>query len=141
MRSSSAPDASWPAAPAAEILAQTAAPLPLLGASSAPATPPAEQEPPPPLGERAAKSDGRRASNTRTGHLTVHELLSQGMALKAIGRRLQMNVKTVRKYARAEHPEHLIAPNPPPGRDVPGAFKLYLQTRIEQEPETDNQLL
>ncbi|QSB17552.1 ISL3 family transposase [Natronosporangium hydrolyticum] len=113
---------------------------------TAPATPPAEQAPSPPLGEQsglppAAKSEGRRASNARARHAAVHELLAQGVALRGISRRLQMNVKTVRKYARAEHPEQLIAPNPPTGRDVLGAFKPYLQTRIEQEPEIGNQLL
>jgi hypothetical protein len=52
-----------------------------------------------------------------------------------------MNVKTVRKYARAQSPEQLLGPNPPSGRDVLGAFKPYLHARLEEEPAGNATLL
>ena len=88
-----------------------------------------------------ARPEGRRASNARTRHAAVHELLTQGIALKAIGRALQLNVKTVRKYARAQAPEQLVSPNPPTGRSVLAAFKPYLHSRVEQEPEASTDRL
>jgi DNA-binding NarL/FixJ family response regulator len=88
-------------------------------------TPEAGGDPQPTEGE-PAQAEGRRADNTRSRHAAVHQLLAQGLALKAISRTLQINVKTVRKYARAQIPEQLLSPNPPTGRDVLGTFKPYL---------------
>lgn len=88
-----------------------------------------------------ARPEGRRANNARTRHAAVHELLAQGMALKAISRALQLNVKTVRKYARAQTPEQLVSPNPPTGRSVLAAFKPYLHSRVEQEPDASTDTL
>lgn len=87
------------------------------------------------------RPEGRRADNARTRHAAVHELLAQGVALKAISRSLQLNVKTVRKYARAQAPEQLVSPNPPTGRSVLAAFKPYLHTRVEQEPDASTDTL
>lgn len=88
-----------------------------------------------------ARPEGRRTSNARTRHAAVHELLAKGMALKAISRALQLNVKTVRKYARAQAPEQLVSPNPPTGRSVLAAFKPYLHSRVEQEPDASTDML
>lgn len=97
--------------------------------------------PPPPSHDASARAEGRRASNARARHAAVHELLAHGLALKAISRALQLNVKTVRKYARAQAPEQLVSPNPPTGRSVLAAFKPYLDTRVEQEPEASTDTL
>lgn len=96
---------------------------------------------PQPADDAPALAKGRRADNTRSRHAAVHQLLTQGLALKAISRALQMNVKTVRKYARAQSPEQLLGPNPPTGRDVLGAFKPYLHARLEEEPTAGNAAL
>lgn len=95
----------------------------------------------PPANDEPAQAQGRRADNTRSRHATVHRLLSQGLALKAISRQLQMNVKTVRKYARVQDPEQLFGPNPPGGRDVLGAFKPFLHARLQEEPTAGNATL
>lgn len=92
-------------------------------------------------GERPAGNGGRRADNTRARHTAVHQLLNEGVPLKAIARRLSLNVKTVRKYARADDPERLIGPNPPTGRDVLSEFKPYLHDRVGQDPDLGNEQL
>jgi transposase len=75
---------------------------------------------------------GRRASNTQQRHAAVHALLAKGLGIKAIAQQLQLDRKTVRKYARAANPEQLIGPNPSTGRDVLSPFKAYLQTRCAE---------
>jgi transposase len=77
-------------------------------------------------------SSGRRAANTRHRHAQVAELREQGMPLRAIARALDMNVHTVRKYARAETAEALIPPNRTRGYRPLDAFKPYLQTRYDE---------
>jgi transposase len=74
-------------------------------------------------------ASGRRAGNTRQRHAAVHELLAKGLGIKAIARQLQLDPKTVRKYARATDPEQLIGPNPSGGPGMLGPFKPYLQAR------------
>lgn len=102
------------------------------------ATPATDSTPPP---DPPSRVEGRRADNTRERHAAVHQLLAQGLALKAISRALQLNVNTVRRYARAETPEQLLSPNPPSGRDILGAFKPYLHARLEEEPTAGNATL
>ena len=102
---------------------------------------PATSSDPPPATDEPARVQGRRADNTRARHHAVRQLLEQGMALKAISRQLQMDVKTVRKYARAQNPEQLLSPNPPSGRDVLAGFKPYLHTRLDEEPTASNATL
>jgi transposase len=83
---------------------------------------------------------GRRAANTRSRHAAVQALLAEGLTIRAIMRRLGMSRGTVRKYARAKTPEHLIGPNPSSGRGVLGPFKPYLQARHD-EGVTDTTVL
>jgi transposase len=75
---------------------------------------------------------GRRASNTRQRHAAVHALLAKGLGIKAIARQLQLDRKTVRKYARATNPEQLLGPNPSSGPGLLGPFKPYLQVRCAE---------
>jgi transposase len=93
-----------------------------------PTEPPPSVEPSPPV-EPPPRPDGRRPTNTRRRHAEVHALLAQGMAIKAIARRLGLDRKTVRKYARTESPEQLIGPNPSSGPGLLGPFKPYLRER------------
>ena len=83
---------------------------------------------------------GRRAANTRGRHAAVHALLAEGLAIRAIMRRLGMSRGTVRKYARAQTAEQLLGPNPSSGRGVLGPFKPYLQARHD-EGITDSRTL
>lgn len=77
----------------------------------------------------ARPSSGRRAANTRGRHAQVADLREQGMALRAIARALDISVRTVRRYARADTAEQLIAPNRTRGYRPLDAFKPYLQAR------------
>jgi hypothetical protein len=104
-------------------------------------TPDAGGDPQPADDAPPAQAEGRRAANTRSRHVAVHQLLTQGTALKAISRQLQINVKTVRRYARAQNPEQLLSPNPPTGRDVLGTFKPYPHARLQEEPTAGNATL
>jgi hypothetical protein len=49
-----------------------------------------------------------------------------------IARQLQLDRKTVRKYARAASPEQLLGPNPSSGPGLLGPFKPYLQARCDE---------
>jgi transposase len=99
-----------------------------LRATSTPAatTPPCPVAAPQP----SAPPPGRRAANTQRRHAAVHELRAKGWAIKAIARHLQLDRKTVRKYARAQSPEQLISPNPPGRHRVIASFMPYLQQRL-----------
>lgn len=61
---------------------------------------------------------GRRETNTRRRHAEIHELLARGARLKSISRSLALDVKTVRRYARAAAPEELLTPNPARGTQL-----------------------
>jgi transposase len=99
-----------------------------------PAQPPAEAVTPPLTRKRPGSPQGRREANTRRRHAEVHRLRADKLSNKAIARRLQLDVKTVRKYVRADSPENLLSPNPPDGRDVLAAFKPFLHGRLDHQP-------
>lgn len=61
---------------------------------------------------------GRREANTRRRHTEIHELLARGVRLKPISRTLDLDVKTVRRYARAVTPDELLTPNPTRGTQL-----------------------
>lgn len=105
------------------------------------AVPRPDSDPAPAGGEQPGRNEGRRAGNTRARHAAVHQLLAGGVPLKAIARRLSLNVKTVRKYARADDPARLIGPNPRSGRDVLSEFEPYLHDRVGQDPDLGNEQL
>lgn len=85
-------------------------------------SPPAEAVPPDaaaqPDAAQPGQAEGRRAANTRRRHAEVHELLARGVRLKSISRALNMDVKTVRRYARATTPDELLTPNPTRGTQL-----------------------
>jgi transposase len=91
-----------------------------------PSDAPAAPAPPP------SSKPGRRATNTRQRHAAVHALLAKGAAINAVARQLQLDRKTVRKYARAGDAERLLGPNPSSGPGLLGPFKPYLQTRCDE---------
>ncbi|MEU7818958.1 ISL3 family transposase [Pseudonocardia sp. NPDC049154] len=67
---------------------------------------------------QAAPTVGRREANTRRRHAEIHELLARGVRLKSISRTLELDVKTVRRYARAATPDELLTPNPTRGTQL-----------------------
>jgi DNA-binding NarL/FixJ family response regulator len=60
-------------------------------------------KPPQPLVKTPAP--GRREYSTRERHAEIHALLD-GLSMKAIGRRLNLDRPTVRRYVRAARPDH-----------------------------------
>ncbi|MDG4785001.1 ISL3 family transposase [Micromonospora sp. WMMD1102] len=73
---------------------------------------------------------GRRAANTRQRHAAVHALRAEGLSISATARRLDMNVRTARKYARAATAEALIGPNASSRPSVLTPFHTYLRQRL-----------
>nr|WP_162958993.1 transposase [Micromonospora tulbaghiae] len=73
---------------------------------------------------------GRRAANTRQRHAAVHALRAEGLSIKATARRLDMNVRTARKYAHAATAEALIGPNASSRPSVLAPFHPYLRQRL-----------
>ena len=52
--------------------------------------------------------DGRLVTRTRERHAAVRQLASQGMSISAIGRKLSLDRRTVRRFARATEVEELL---------------------------------
>ncbi|WP_329027667.1 ISL3 family transposase [Streptomyces sp. NBC_00690] len=52
--------------------------------------------------------DGPRAQTTLERWHQVHDLLNQGVGLLECGRRLQLALNTVKRYARADRPERML---------------------------------
>ncbi|WP_435588070.1 ISL3 family transposase [Micromonospora aurantiaca (nom. illeg.)] len=73
---------------------------------------------------------GRRAANTRQRHAAVHALRAEGLSISATARRLDMNVRTARKYAHAATAEALIGPNASSRPSVLAPFHSYLRQRL-----------
>ncbi|WP_121157738.1 ISL3 family transposase [Micromonospora pisi] len=73
---------------------------------------------------------GRRAANTRQRHAAVHALRAEGLSISATARRLDMNVRTARKYAHAVTAEALIGPNASSRPSVLAPFHSYLRQRL-----------
>ncbi|MFE3781098.1 ISL3 family transposase [Amycolatopsis sp. NPDC059090] len=53
-------------------------------------------------------ADGRRTELTRQRHAEVHALWDRGIGITAISKALNLDAKTVRRYARAERAEELL---------------------------------
>ncbi|MEV2242806.1 ISL3 family transposase [Micromonospora sp. NPDC049891] len=73
---------------------------------------------------------GRRAANTRQRHAAVHALRAEGLSISATARRLDMNVRTARKYAHATTAETLIGPNAASRPSILAPFHPYLRQRL-----------
>jgi hypothetical protein len=52
--------------------------------------------------------DGRLVNRTRERHTAVRQLASQGVSISAIGRKLSLDRRTVRRFARATEVEELL---------------------------------
>jgi transposase len=66
------------------------------------------KEIPPPPGSPVCRSPGRLAARTEQRHAEVHELLAQGLPISAIGRRLRLNWRTVRRFASAQTADDVL---------------------------------
>jgi transposase len=73
---------------------------------------------------RTSPSPGRLKERTERRHVEIHELLAQGLTLSAIGRRLRLNRKTVRRFARTGAATDLVVPRGRSCRDT--ALDRYL---------------
>ncbi|MGC4795681.1 transposase [Micromonospora saelicesensis] len=73
---------------------------------------------------------GRRAANTRQRQAAVHALRAEGLSISATARRLDMNVRTARKYAHAATAEALIGPNASSRPSVLAPFHPHLRQRL-----------
>jgi transposase len=92
---------------------------------------PTDQEP---VGEPALVTElppGRRESTTRDRHREIHALVAAGVSQRAIGIRLNLDRKTVRKYMRAADPDELLGSNPKRGSEL-DAHLDYLTERWKQ---------
>lgn len=100
---------------------------------------PASESPPEVLHPPLSRA-GRLAERTRQHHTTVHELLDQGLTLRAIARRLELSRNTVRRYARAVTWEELATgrwQNLPSTLDP---YKPYLHQRWQEGHTSGTQL-
>lgn len=68
-----------------------------------------EQRPQPlPPQAATAAEPGLREDNTRSRHRQVHALLAEDVSINAISKKLTLDRKTVRRYARAETADELL---------------------------------
>ncbi|WP_433513225.1 ISL3 family transposase [Nonomuraea sp. CA-143628] len=75
-----------------------------------------------------AQAEGRRAATRRERHAAVHALLDKGVGISAIAEALQLDRKTVRRYAQAACPQDLVSGPVLRGTRV-DAFLPYLHQR------------
>ncbi|WP_406689289.1 ISL3 family transposase [Saccharopolyspora sp. ID03-671] len=74
----------------------------------------------------------RIAHRTRTRHRQIHDLLDQGLTLRAITKQLGLSRGTVRRFARADRPDELLVNNGTGHRaSLLEAYKPYLHQRWE----------
>jgi len=74
--------------------------------------------------------DTTLAANTRRRYQQVHDLREQGLSMRAIARRLNVNFKTVRRYVRASSVDELVAGGVQVS--VLDPFKPYLNGRLAE---------
>jgi transposase len=74
--------------------------------------------------------DTVRVEHTRQRHQRTHDLREQGLSMRAIARRLDLNFKTVRRYLRAASVDSLLASGVQVS--VLDPFKPYLNGRLAQ---------
>ena len=74
--------------------------------------------------------DTTLAANTRRRYQQVHDLREQGLSMRAIARRLNVNFKTVRRYVRASSADVLVAGGVQVS--VLDPFKPYLNDRLAE---------
>jgi transposase len=92
----------------------------------------AEQTPSnPPRALVQEPTPGLREHATRERHAEVHALLDDGLGIKTISRRLNLARETVRRYARAAQPDHLLSERGRTGSDL-DEHVPYLTKRWEE---------
>jgi len=72
--------------------------------------------------------DTARIEHTRQRYCRTHDLRDQGLSMRAIARRLDLNFKTVRRYLRAGGVDSLLAGGV--RASVLDSFKPYLHDRL-----------
>jgi len=83
--------------------------------------------------------DTTRVANTRQRYQQVHDLREQGLSMRAIARRLDVNFKTVRRYDRAVSVDVLVAGGIQVS--VLDPFKPYLNDRLADGERNATRLL
>jgi hypothetical protein len=83
--------------------------------------------------------DSVRAANTRRWYQQVNDLREQGLSMRAIARRLDVNFKTVRRYVRAASADVLLAGGVQVS--VLDPFKPYLNDRLADGERNATRLL
>jgi transposase len=79
--------------------------------------------------------DGPQAATTRERWQQIHALLDKGVGLLECGRRLNLSLNTIKRYARATEPDRLVrAPKYRPTLVDP--YRDHLRQRREQNPAT-----
>jgi transposase len=73
-----------------------------------PVTEPEQRPQPLPPQAATAAEPGLREDNTRSRHRQVHALLAEDVSINAISKKLTLDRKTVRRYARAETADELL---------------------------------
>jgi len=80
-----------------------------------------------------------RVANTRQRYQQVHELREQGLSMRTIARRMDVNFKTVRRYLRASSVDVLVAGGVRVSLLDP--FKPYLNDRLAEGVRNATRLL
>ncbi|GAA4472133.1 hypothetical protein GCM10023094_03930 [Rhodococcus olei] len=70
------------------------------------------------------------ATRTRERHTAVHDLVARGMSITEIGRRLRLDRRTVRRFARATDVDELMTTARTAGRTLITGFEPYLRERF-----------
>ena len=96
-----------------------------------PQEPAPTSDPPPPQPDRQPLQlpEGRLATRARERHAAVQSLLQQGQSITAIARELHLTRHTVRRFARAQGIEELLARTGPRGVLL-DPFKAHLHRRL-----------
>lgn len=74
--------------------------------------------------------DGRLATRTRERHAAVQQLVSNGMTISAISRKLSLDRKTVRRFARAHDVDELLTTTRTAGPTLLSEHETYLRDRF-----------
>jgi hypothetical protein len=93
-----------------------------------------EAAPPEPAPARTAPvpAEGQRAQNTRDRHARVRAAAARGLTITQISRDLQLDRKTVRRYAAATDPASLISDAPVQRAGLLDSHLAYLHQRWEE---------
>ncbi|WP_425415091.1 ISL3 family transposase [Rhodococcus phenolicus] len=74
--------------------------------------------------------DGRLATRTRERHAAVQQLVSNGMTISAISKKLGLDRKTVRRFARAHEIDELLTTTRTAGPTLLRGYETYLRDRF-----------